>query len=121
MLAWLVTIVLVLFAGLGWLALKKKIEPIYTIVYTPVNWLWFGGSNWHHTFNILVNMVIVVGVFAFYKYILDASSIFSFIVAILLSMGISAGKEMLDKYIQKDDIIACLTGIGIGALLTEFF
>lgn len=121
MLAWIVTIVLVLIAGIGWIALKKRIEPIYTIVYKPVNLLWLGGSKYHHIFNVLVNIVIVVAVFSLYKFLLDALNVFSITIAILAGVGISGGKEMLDKYVQFDDVLFCTTGIIIGGLIVGFY
>jgi glycopeptide antibiotics resistance protein len=119
-LPWIVTIILVLLAGLGWLALKKKVEPIYSIVFKPINLLWLGGSRYHHIFNVLVNVVVVVAVFSFYKFALDASNMFSIVIAILAGVGISGGKEMLDKYVQLDDVIFCVAGILIGGLLVGF-
>lgn len=119
MLAWIVTILLVLFAGIGWLALRKKVEPIYTIVYKPVNWMWMGGSKYHHFWNIFINIVGVAAVFALYKYILGASNVFAMVIAIIAMIGVSMGKEMLDRYVQLDDVLFCSLGIIIGGLIVK--
>ena len=119
--AWVITLLLVLAAGLGGFALKKKVEPVYSIIYRPVNILWAGGSKVHSFFNVAVNVAGVLIVFGFYKFILGQSNAWSLIIAIIAMVGVSGFKEVgLDDYVQLDDIMACSAGIVLGAFTIRF-
>ena len=63
----------------------------------------------------------VISVFVFYKHILGASNNFSIVIAVLAMIGVSMGKEMLDRYIQFDDVLFCSIGIIVGGLLVGFW
>ena len=63
----------------------------------------------------------MIAIFSFYKYFLAASNVFTLIAALIAGIVLSGGKELLDKYITIDDVIASILGIIIGFLAIILF
>lgn len=63
----------------------------------------------------------MITIFSFYKYLFKASNVFALIAALIAGIVLSGGKELLDKYITLDDVIASILGIIIGFLAILLF
>jgi len=63
----------------------------------------------------------MIAIFSFYKYLLSVSNFFALTAAVIAGIVLSGGKELLDKYITLDDVIASILGIIIGFLAIILF
>ena len=121
MLIWIVTIILALLIIGGWLFLKRNPDRYIHEQKAPINFFFQWGYFYHHLFKIAVIILFMIAIFSFYKYLLLASNIFALIAALIAGIVLSGGKELLDKYFTRDDIIASVLGIIIGLLLIILF
>ncbi len=63
----------------------------------------------------------MVAFFSLYKYLLNASYVFSLCIAVISGITLSAGKELLDKYVTRDDVITSISGIILGFIVISLF
>lgn len=59
----------------------------------------------------------MITIFSFYKYLFKASNVFALIAALIAGIILSGGKELLDKYITLDDVIASILGVAFGVFV----
>lgn len=121
MLVWIVTVILILGAVLGWLFLKTDTERYIHQETSPMNIFFRWGLFWHHVFKIEIIAVFMMVIFALYKYPLETSNFFAFLAAVIAGAVLSGGKELLDKAITLDDIVASIIGIAVGCLIIYLF
>ena len=114
MLIWIVTIILVLIAAGGWLFLKRDPDRYIHEKKSPINFFFRWGRLYHHFFKAAIIILFMVAIFSFYKYFLNASNAFALTAALIAGIVLSGGKELLDKRITLDDIIASIFGITLG-------
>lgn len=122
MLAWIVTIVLILIALSGWLFLKTDPDRYIHEKKSPINFFFKFGRFYHHVFKVVIIILFMVIIFSLYRYILRVSEVFSLIASLGAGIILSSGKELLDKAITRDDVITSLLGITLGfSFLYLFF
>ncbi|MDO8424761.1 MAG: hypothetical protein Q7S70_02360 [bacterium] len=121
MLVWFSTIILVLIALGGWLFLKRDPERYIHRKESPINLFFRWGRFCHHVFKITIIALFMITIFSFYKYFLGASDIFSASAALVAGIVLTGGKELLDKRITLDDVIASVLGIVLGSLIILIF
>ena len=63
----------------------------------------------------------MVIIFSLYRFLLDATFVFSLTIAIVASVVLSGGKELLDKAISLDDILVSIFSTAAGSLIIFFF
>lgn len=114
MLIWLSTIILSLIMLGGWLFLKRNPQKYIHEKKSPMNVFFRFGRFWHHIFKVMIIAVFMMLIFDFYKYLLQASNIFSIAIALISGVALTGGKELLDKKITPDDVIASIAGILTG-------
>jgi len=117
MLVWIVTIILVLTAVFGWLFLKRDPDHYIHEQKSPMNFFFRWGFFYHHLFKIAIIILFMIMIFSLYKYFLNVSNVFVLTSAIIAGIILSGGKELLDKSITLDDIIASLLGIAFGVFV----
>lgn len=111
------TVILIgLMAG-GWLFLKRDPERYIHEEKSPINLFFRFGRFYHHFFKIAIIAIFMILIFSFYKFILGASNLFSIAISSLAGTALTGGKELLDKKITLDDVIASLLGLSLGLLL----
>ncbi len=121
MLILIVTIALVLITIGGWLFLKRDPDRYVHEQSSPINFFFQWGRFYHHVFKIAIIIIFMVAVFSLYRYLLHASNTFSLLLALAAGIVLSGGKELLDKKITLDDIIASVIGIVLGFFLLFLF
>ena len=114
MFTWIVTIILVLIAIGGWLFLKRDPDRYIHEQKSPINFFFKWGYLCHHFFKVAIIILFMAIIFSFYKYLLNASNVFATTTALIAGIVLSGGKELLDKSITIDDIIASFLGITLG-------
>ena len=114
MLVWIVTIVLVSITVGGWLFLKRDPDRYIHEQKSPINFFFRWGYLYHHFFKVAIIILFMVIIFSFYKYLLRASDVFAMSAALIAGIVLASGKELLDKAITLDDIIASILGITLG-------
>ena len=121
MLVWTVTIILVLITVGGWLFLKRDPDRYIHEQKSPINFFFRWGRLYHHFFKVAIISLFMIIIFSFYKYLLNVSNIFALTVALVAGIVLAGGKELLDKSITLDDIIASILGITLGSLAILLF
>lgn len=121
MLVWIVTFFLILIVVAGWLFLKRDPDRYIHEKKSPINFFFKWGRFYHHVFKVVIIVLIMVVVFVLYKYILNASGIFSTVAAVIAGAVLSGGKELLDKAITLDDVFVSVLGILIGFFAIYLF
>lgn len=121
MLVWTVTIVLALVAVSGWLLINRDPDRYIHEKTSPINIFFKWGRSWHHVFKITTLVFFMAVIFSLYRYFLDASQVFSTVIAIMAGITLATGKELLDKAITKDDVISSISGIIAGFLAIYLF
>lgn len=121
MLIWITTAVLALIAGIGWLFLKRDPDRYIHEKTSPINFFFKWGHFYHHFFKIAILIVFVIAIFSLYKYLLGASNILAIAFGIIAGIVLAGGKELLDKSIQLDDVIASTVGVSLGAVAAFYF
>ena len=121
MLVWTFTIALVLIAVSGWLFLKRDPDRYIHEKKSPINFFFKWGRPCHHLFKVVIITLFMVAIFSLYRYLLDASYVFSLGIAVISGIVLSGGKELLDKYITKDDVITSISGIILGFIVISLF
>ncbi len=116
MLIWTATIILILTAFFAWVFFRKNREYYLYNDRSPINFFFKWGNTFHYVFKVGIIVLFTAIIFAFYKYILGASDNFAMMAAIIASIIIATGKELMDYYITLDDVIASIIGIGLGFL-----
>lgn len=101
----------------GWLFLKRDPERYIHEEKSPINLFFRFGRFYHHFFKIAIIAIFMILIFSFYKFILGASNFFSIAISSLAGTALTGGKELLDKKITLDDIVASLLGLALGILL----
>jgi hypothetical protein len=117
MIVWIFTIILVFLATAGWLFLKRDPQRYIHEKSSPINFFFKWGRFYHHLFKIGIIALVMVVLFSFYLYSLGATVIFSVLVSLAGGIILAGGKELLDKAITIDDIIASILGIILGLLV----
>ena len=121
MLVWIFTIILVLVTVGGWLFLKRNPDYYLHEKGSPMNFFFRWGHLYHHFFKVAIIVLFMIIIFSFYKYLLNASNVFATTTALIAGIVLSGGKELLDKSITLDDIIASILGITLGFLVILLF
>lgn len=121
MLVWIVTGILILGAVLGWLFLRTNPQRYIHEETSIMNIFFKWGRFWHHVFKVEVIAVFMMVIFALYKYPLEASNLFALGAAVIAGAVLAGGKELLDKAITLDDVVASFIGIGAGSLIVYLF
>lgn len=121
MLAWIVTIFLTLSALVGWLFLKRNSDHYLYGEKSSINFFFRWGNRYHHFFKVAITAAFMIIIFSLYKYLLSTSNIFATTAALIAGIVLSGGKELLDKYITLDDIIASVLGVALGFLVILLF
>ncbi len=121
MLVLIVTIILVLITVGGWLFLKRDPDRYIHEQKSPINFFFKWGYWYHHFFKVAIIILFMIIIFSFYKYLLRVSDVFAMSVALIAGIVLSGGKELLDKSITLDDIIASILGITLGFLAILLF
>ena len=121
MLVWIVTIVLVSITVGGWLFLKRDPDRYIHEQKAPINFFFKWGYLYHHFFKVAIIILFMIIIFSFYKYLLRTSDVFALTSALITGIVLSGGKELLDKSITLDDIIASILGITLGFLAILLF
>jgi len=114
MLVLIVTIILVLITVGGWLFLKRDPDRYIHEQRSPINFFFKWGRLYHHFFKVAIIILFMVIFFSFYKYLLRTSDVFAMSAALIAGIVLASGKELLDKAITLDDIIASILGITLG-------
>jgi len=114
MLVQIVTIILVLITVGGWLFLKRDPDRYIHEQRSPINFFFKWGRLYHHFFKVAIIILFMVIFFSFYKYLLRTSDVFAMSAALIAGIVLASGKELLDKAITLDDIIASILGITLG-------
>ncbi len=121
MLIWIATIILVLITVGGWLFLKRDPDRYIHGQKSPINFFFRWGHLYHHFFKVAIIILFMIIIFSFYRYLLSASNVFATAVALIAGIVLSGGKELLDKGITLDDVIASILGITLGFLAILLF
>ncbi|MDP2967222.1 MAG: hypothetical protein Q8N87_02315 [bacterium] len=121
MLIWIATIILASIIIGGWLFFKKNSDRYLYREKAPINFFFRWGNFCHYLFKIVIIILFMITIFSFYKYLFKASNVFALIAALIAGIVLSGGKELLDKYITLDDVIASILGIIIGFLAIILF
>lgn len=121
MLIWIVTIILLATAILGWLLLKKDPDKYIHEKSSPINIFFKFGRFYHHVFKVIIIILVMMIIFFLYKHLLNSSKVFALIIAIISGIILTGGKELLDKYITKDDVFASILGIILGFFILFLF
>ena len=121
MLILITTVVLISIAVLGWLFLKRDPDRYIHEQKSPINFFFKWGRPAHHIFKVGIIVLFMVLIFSLYKYLLKASNNFAIISALIAGIIISAGKELLDKKITKDDVLMSILGIILGFFILFLF
>jgi hypothetical protein len=114
MLIWIITIILLGMAILGWLFLKRDPDKYIHEKASPINIFFKFGRFYHRVFKVIVVVLVMMIIFLFYKYLLSSSREFALTAAVISGIILTGGKELLDKYITKDDVFVSILGISIG-------
>ena len=114
MLVFIVTLLLVLIAIVGWLFLKRDPDRYIHEKKSPINFFFKWGHIYHHFFKVGIIAVFMVLIFNLYKHPLSTSNNFATVIAVIAGVVLSGGKEMLDKSIQADDVLASFLGVVLG-------
>lgn len=121
MLIWTVTIVLALMAIFGWLFIKRDPDRYIHEKSAPINIFFKWGRPWHHVFKIVIITLFMFMIFFLYRYLLNASFVFSTCITVIAGIVLAGGKELLDKAITKDDVITSISGVIVGFLAIHLF
>lgn len=121
MLVWIFTIILVLITIGGWLFLKRNPDYYLHEKGSPMNFFFRWGRLYHHFFKVAIIILFMLIIFSFYKYLLSASNVFATTTALIAGIVLSGGKELLDKSVTLDDIIASILGVTLGFLVILLF
>ncbi len=121
MLVWIFTIILVLVTIGGWLFLKRDPDHYLHEKESPMNFFFRWGRLYHNFFKVAIIILFMIMIFSFYKYLLNVSNVFATTAALIAGIVLSGGKELLDKSITLDDIIASILGIALGFLVILLF
>ena len=121
MLVWIFTIILVLIAVGGWLFLKRDSDRYLREKGSPMNFFFRWGRLYHNFFKVAIITLFMVAIFSLYKYFLNTSDVFATTAALIAGIVLSGGKELLDKSITLDDIIASILGITLGFFVILLF
>ena len=121
MLVWIFTIILVLIAVGGWLFLKRDPDHYLHEKESPMNFFFRWGRLYHHFFKVAIIILFMIIIFSFYKYLLSTSNVFATTAALIAGIVLSGGKELLDKSITLDDVVASILGIALGFLVILLF
>ena len=114
MLVQVATIILVSITIGGWLFLKRDPDRYIHEQQSPMNFFFKWGRLYHHFFKVAIIILFMIIIFSFYKYLLRTSDVFAMSAALIAGIVLSGGKELLDKSITLDDIIASILGITLG-------
>ena len=121
MLVWIVTVILILGAVSGWLFLKTDPDRYIHRETSPMNIFFKWGQSWHYIFKVAIIALFMLAIFSLYKYLLGTSNIFALSAAVIAGVVLSGGKELLDKAIGLDDIVASIIGIVLGFFVIYSF
>lgn len=121
MLVWIFTIILVLITVGGWLFLKRNPDYYLHEKESPMNFFFRWGRLYHHFFKVAIIILFMLIIFSLYRYLLSASNVFATTAALIAGIVLSGGKELLDKSVTLDDIIASTLGVTLGFLVILLF
>ena len=117
----IVTIILILAATGGWLFLKRDPQKYIHKNSSPINIFFRWGRFYHHVFKVIVIILVMVGAFVLYRYILGNVFGMSAIAAVAAGVILAGGKELLDKKITMDDVLVSIFGIALGFSILFLF